>query len=101
MPKIQIDKVTNLPVPQSYEKIKTMLSNDPDLTKLDPNYKCQFDDQKCNGSAKGKMFDAQMAISSEGAGSKVTLVVTIPLVVTPFKGKIEHILTKKLTALFG
>ena len=76
-----------------------MLANDPDLKKLDPSYKCHFDEATLAGTAKGKMFEANLSLKEHGPQTKVSLVVNIPLMVTPFKGMIESILNKKLDRL--
>src|SRR5438046_1972197 len=101
MPKIIIEKNSKLPVGDAFQKIKTMLSDDRDLRKLDSNYKCQFDESKMTGTAKGSQFEANMQIKQAGAASIVRLEVQIPLLLTPFKGMVEKTLTQKLDTILG
>lgn len=101
MPKIQIDKSTQISQAECFGKIRTLLESDPELKKLDPSYKCQFDEKTFGGTAKGKMFEAVLSMTSTGAKTNVSLVVSIPLMVTPFKGMIESVLKKKLDHILG
>lgn len=92
MPKINIEKTSTKTPQESFQAIKSMLSDDPDLRKLDRNYKCDFDETTLSGKAKGDKFEAKLVV----AGGKIQLEVQIPLMLTPFKGMIETTLTKKL-----
>ena len=76
------------------------MSDDKDLRKLDSNYQCQFDDKSLTGSAKGKQFEAKLKVAS-GSKTQVTLEVSLPLLLTPFKGMIENTLNKKLDSVLG
>ena len=96
MAKIQINRTSPQSTQNAFTKIKSLFENDPDLKRIDSNYKCQFDDAACTGTAKGKMFDAQLRVSANGTGSSVDLTVTLPLMVSPLKGTIEKTLSAKL-----
>lgn len=100
MPKILIEKQTNLSAQDAYEKIKTLLADDKDLRKLDSGYQCQFDDVAKTGSAKGKQFQAKMAIHSESS-TKVELTIELPIMLTPFKGMVENTLKAKLEKILA
>ncbi|MBX9769526.1 MAG: polyhydroxyalkanoic acid system family protein, partial [Bdellovibrionales bacterium] len=91
-PKINIEKTSTKTPQESFQAIKTMLSYDPDLRKLDSSYKCEFDETSLSGKAKGEKFEAKLLV----AGGRIQLEVQIPLMLTPFKGMIETTLTKKL-----
>lgn len=101
MPKFKVEKTTSLNAKDSFDKIKTFLSSDPDLKTLDSSYQCQFQDDKLAGSAKGQKFNAEMQVSEEGDNSKVSITVDLPLMLMPFKGLVENTLNKKLDKLLG
>ncbi len=101
MPKISLEKTSTLSAEDTFAKIKTFLSDDKDLRKLDSNYKCQFDEKSLSGTAKGSQFEAKMSVASEDGQSKVTLVVSLPLLLTPFKGYVEKTLRQKLDSVLG
>ncbi len=100
MPKIIIEKQTNLSAEDAYKKIKTLLADDKDLRKLDSGYQCQFDDGAKSGSAKGKQFQAAMKIH-EGSPTKVELKIDLPILLTPFKGMVENTLKAKLEKILA
>lgn len=101
MPKFKVQKTSSMKPKDSFEKIKQFLSADPDLKKLDSSYKCQFEDDKMTGFAKGQKFNAQMQVTPDGDESKVEITVDLPLLLMPFKGLVENTLNKKLDKLLG
>ncbi len=101
MPKIIIEKNSNFAPLDAFQKIKTMLSDDKDLRKLDSNYKCQFDESGLSGSAKGSQFEAIMTVTSISNQTCVRLEVQIPFLLTPFKGMVEKTLTQKLDVILS
>lgn len=100
MPKITIQKQTDLSADDAYQKIKALLADDKDLRKLDSGYQCQFDDGTKTGSAKGKQFKADMRVTSESP-TKVELVIDLPIMLTPFKGMVENTLKAKLEKILA
>ena len=96
MPTVKISKTTSLGPKESFEKITKLLENDKELQKLDPGYKCDFDPENLNGSAKGKQFKADMKIETEGEGSKVELTVDLPFHLGLVKGVVQKTLQKKV-----
>jgi hypothetical protein len=96
MPKVSIKKQTSTPAADAYNKVKGMLSDDKDLKKLDPSYKCTFNDSGLTGSASGKMFKADMTIKNQGAGCEVEIIVDLPLALSLVKGMVQKTLQKKL-----
>jgi hypothetical protein len=96
MPKVTIDHKTNLSASDAFTKIKTFFETDQDIRRLDPSIKCEFAESKMTGTANGSQFKANIAVSSAGDGSNVNVVVDLPLLLTPFKGKIQETIQKKL-----
>lgn len=101
MPKFKVEKTSSMQPKESFDKIKQFLSNDPDLKMLDSSYKCQFEDDKMTGSAKGQKFNAALMVSEQAGQSKVEITVDLPLLLMPFKGLVENTLNKKLDKLLG
>jgi hypothetical protein len=101
MPKFKVQKTSSMKPKDSFDKIKQFLSADPDLKMLDSSYKCQFEDEKMTGSAKGQKFNAQMQVTPDGDESKIEITVDLPLLLMPFKGMVENTLNKKLDKLLG
>lgn len=100
MPKISIEKTTNMNASDAYQKIKALLADDSDLRKLDSGYKCQFDDGAKTGSAKGKQFSAALKVY-EVSPTKVELTIDLPIMLTPFKGMVENTLKNKLEKILA
>ncbi|MEN0060134.1 MAG: polyhydroxyalkanoic acid system family protein [Bdellovibrio sp.] len=96
MPKFTIDHQSSHNVDEAYNKIKDFLQKDQDIRRFDPNLQCSFDDGSKKCAMKGSQFKADMTIAASGAGSKVSVMVDLPLMLTPFKGKVQETLQKKL-----
>lgn len=96
MPKINISHAISKPAKETFTKIRDFFENDQDLRKMDSNLACQFDEGNLSGKATGSQFKANFQIKEASDGSKLELVVDLPLLLTPFKGKIEETIQKKL-----
>lgn len=101
MPKFTIDHQSNHAADEAYKKIKEFLSNDEEIRRFDPKLQVLFDDGSRRCNLHGGQFKADMAVSSEGAGSKVVVTVDLPLMLSPFKGKVQDTLQKKLAKYLG
>lgn len=101
MPKFTIDHQSKHDPEQAYAKIKDFVENDQDIRRFDPKLQCSFDDDRMCAQMKGSQFKADLAVASAGAGSKISVTVDLPLMLTPFKGKVQETLQKKLTKYLG
>lgn len=101
MPKVKIAHHCDLPPDQSFEKVKHMLENDSTLHNFDSSLQCQFDDSSCSGRIKGKQFKADVDVSDTAQGSHVQIIVDLPLLLTPLKGKIQGTVERKLAKALG
>lgn len=81
---------------QTYDKIKNLFEKEVDLTRYDSNAKCHYDDAKMCCVVKGGQFNAVLSVNPQGPGSKVSIVVDLPLLLMPFKGKVQESLEKML-----
>jgi len=96
MPSVKIEKKTSLPGKDAFTRISKLLDNDKELRKMDPKYKCTFDEAKLTGKAEGGQFKASMQVHNEGNGSRVEMVIDLPFHLALFKGLVEKTLQKKL-----
>lgn len=101
MPKFTIDHQSKHNPEEAYEKIKEFLENDQDIRRFDPKLQCSFNDGCKKASMKGSQFKADMEVLSSGDGCKVSVTVDLPLMLTPFKGKVQDTLQRKLTKYLG
>ncbi len=97
MPKVTIDHSSTLPAPDAFSKIKTFFETDADIRRFDPNMKCDFAESSMTGKATGSQFKADISVKNQGPGSMVQVVVDLPLMLTPFKGKVQETIQKKLS----
>lgn len=96
MPKFTIDHHSSVSAQEAYSKIKEFLSNDQDIRKFDSKLQCKFNDGAMSCKMDGAQFKADMNVAAAGNGSKVSVTVDLPLMLTPFKGKVTETLQKKL-----
>ena len=96
MPKVKVESQTKHSSEEAFKKIRAMLESDGDLKRMDPSYACKFNEQSLTGTAKGGKFEANMKVVASGAGSKVEIEVSLPLLLTPVKGIVQSTLQKKL-----
>lgn len=96
MPKISVSHSTQTPAPEAFEKIKKFFETDQDIHKIDPNIKIAFADATMSGKATASQFSADFAVKATGTGSQVSVSIDLPFLLTPFKGKVQETLEKKL-----
>jgi len=93
MPKVNVETPSSHSKEKTFEIVQSLLSNDADLKKIDPNYSCEFNAANCSGKIYGSKFDAEIEIKEQS----VSMTVEIPFMLSPFKGQIKDNLEKKLT----
>lgn len=96
MPKFTVDHKTQQAPDQAFSTIKAILSKEGEFKKFDANAQISFDDAGKSASIKGGQFKADMKVTSNGPGSQVVVTVDLPLLLTPFKGKVQETLQKML-----
>lgn len=96
MPTVKLEKSTKHAPNDAFQKISGLLENDSELRKLDPKYTCDFDQKSLSGTATGSQFKANMNISPDGDGSKVSIAVELPFHLGLIKGMVSKTLDKKL-----
>lgn len=96
MPKVNIDHKSSLSSEEAFAKIKIFFETDQDIRRLDPKIQCQFSDSSLSGKAHGSQFKADISVREEGSGSLILVVVDLPLLLAPFKAKVQETISKKL-----
>jgi hypothetical protein len=97
MAKINIEHNTPWKAEETFAKIKKFFEDDQDIRRYDPKLKCDFTESTMTGKATGSQFKADIAVkANSGEGSHVAIVVDLPLMLSPFKGKIQETIQKKL-----
>lgn len=101
MPKFSFEHKCSHSPQNTYDKIKNFLVEDDGLKKLDPKIKYEFQDAKMLTAAVGSQFKAQMQVVETSNGAKVEITVDLPLLLTPFKTKIQESLERKLNRVLA
>lgn len=96
MPKFTIDHQTSKNTQETYTVIKDFLAKDADIRKFDSKIQCDFNDSAMSCKMNGGQFKAEVSVAAAGNGSKVSVTVDLPFMLTPFKGKVTETLQKKL-----
>jgi hypothetical protein len=92
-----IEKTSELSAQDAFRTVHAFLSDDKDLRKLDPHYRCQFDEGALTVIAKGKQFEAKLKVV-DAETTRVILEVSLPWPLTPIKGLVEKSLRNKLAS---
>jgi hypothetical protein len=101
MPAIKLTSETSLSPQECFSRIAKMFESDKELRKLDPQFKCQFDEKSLSGTAEGKQFKAQLLVQPISTGSAVQIEVTLPFHLGLVKGLVQKTLEKKLSAVLA
>jgi hypothetical protein len=101
MPKFTIDHLSSHDAEVAYKKIKEFLSSDEDIRRFDPKLQVLFNDGSKTCNMHGMQFKAEMLVAEAATGSKVVITVDLPLMLTPFKGKVQETLQRKLAKYLG
>ena len=101
MPKFTIEHDCQVSAPTAFEKIKDFMSKEEGVRRFDPKVECFFDDSSKSCQIKGSQFKADLKIAPRGDGSQVSITVDLPLLLMPFKSKVQETLIKQLTKHLG
>jgi hypothetical protein len=101
MPKITVDHRCSLNADEAFVKIKSFFEGDADIRRLDPKLQCTFDPKSMTGKATGSQFKADISVKAENNGAFVQVIVDLPLLLTPIKGKVQETIQRKLAKHLG
>lgn len=82
---------------ETYKLIKNLLIEENPIQKFDANAKCTFDDATKTCRIIGGQFKAEMKVTPGGSESSVQIIVDLPLLLLPFKGKVQESLKRMLS----
>lgn len=101
MPKVKVEHSCKLSANDAFLKLKSFFEVDQDIKRLDPKLQCQFTDSSMTGLATGSQFKADLAVKASAEGSLVSVIVDLPFILTPIKGKIQETIQRKLAKHLG
>lgn len=96
MPKFKVETPSSHGPEESFAKIKNFLEKTDELKKIDAHIVCTFEDKNLKALAQGKQFKAAISVLSQSDDCLVSVEIEIPLLLSPFKGKIQESLQRKL-----
>ncbi|MBL7669355.1 MAG: polyhydroxyalkanoic acid system family protein [Bdellovibrionaceae bacterium] len=85
----------------AFSKVKELLTKGDDLKKYDSSLQCKFNDQNMTCQIKGGKFGAELIVAPQGASSLVSIAVDLPLLLLPFKSKVQESLSRMLHKHLG
>jgi hypothetical protein len=97
MPKFTIEHQSSIAPQEAFGKIKDFLSKDGDIRRFDSKLECSFNEGSHTAQMKGSQFKADLNVLPSGTGCKVAVTVDLPLMLSPFRGKITETLKSKLS----
>ncbi|MCB0369580.1 MAG: polyhydroxyalkanoic acid system family protein [Bdellovibrionales bacterium] len=101
MPKFTVEHQTSSDTKDTYNKLKDFFTNSDEIKKIDPKVSCSFNDDNLTCKLNGSQFKADVQVSSNSSGSLVNVNVDLPLLLSPFKGKVQEGLQKMLKKHLG
>lgn len=101
MSKFTVDHKVQHSSDKTFETIQKVLSAGEDLKKFDSKIECIFDSSSKSCQIKGSQFKADLKVVAVGEGSNIEVVVDLPFLLMPFKGKIAESLTKMFKKHLG
>lgn len=96
MPKVTVNHQTEVPADEAFERIKNFFETDQDIRKIDPNIRITFTDTSKTGKVTASQFSGEFSVKPGSGGSTVSVLIDLPFLLTPFKGKVQETLEKKL-----
>jgi hypothetical protein len=96
-----VEHQTQLSKQEAFKRVQNYLQNSEGLKKLDSNLEYVFDEANFKGHVKSSKFQCAMTITGEQAAAKVSLEVSLSLLLSPFKGTVRETLQKKFKQILG
>ncbi len=96
MPKILVDHTSSIPAEQALTTIKNFFETDKDLQRIDSKIQCQISTADKKVKVIGSQFKADVEVKPNGPGCQIKVMIDLPLLLSPFKGKVEETIKKKL-----
>ncbi len=94
MPKVQVKREIAGEKKKVYGAVKKYLEGRDTLSKL--GAEMDWDDKACAANIEATSFKGSLSVSEKSGKSVVEISIDLPLMLTPFRGKVEEELTKHL-----
>lgn len=94
MPQVKVKHEIEGEKKKVYAAVKKYLQGRDTLKKLGADI--DWDDKGCAGAIEASNFKGSVAVNETSGKSMVEIVIDLPLLLTPFKGKVEEELKKHL-----
>ena len=98
MPSFTVSHQSRLSAEEAFERVCEVVENASEFRDIDPQYKCNFDEDNLSGSAKSKLFKATLNVEQRGPGSQVDMTIDLPMKYALAKGMISKALKQKMRA---
>lgn len=94
MPQVKVKHALAGEKKKVYAAVKAYLKGRDTLSKL--GAEVEWDDKACTGEISGGSFEGNLVVNEKAGKSEVEITISLPLLMTPFKGKVEEELKKHL-----
>jgi hypothetical protein len=94
MPKVKVKQDIKGDKKKVYSAVKSYLEGKDTLKKLGGSI--EWNDKACSAEIEGSNFTGNIAVAEAKGTSTVEIMIDLPLLLTPFKGKVEEELKKHL-----
>lgn len=102
MPKVKIEKTLNMQAKKLFDTVNDVLTHDKEVKALEPNLCLETSetDSGVEGQIKGSRISGNFEITEDSSGaSTINIVLSLPLMLSPFKGVVEKRLQDKLNSI--
>ncbi|MGE3262212.1 MAG: polyhydroxyalkanoic acid system family protein [Bacteriovoracia bacterium] len=94
MPQVKVKHAIAGEKKKVFAAVKSYLQGRDTLSKLGADI--EWDDKSCSAEISGGSFEGNLAVTEKSGKSEVEITIQLPLLMTPFKGKVEEELKKHL-----
>ncbi|RZA06906.1 MAG: hypothetical protein EOP11_09135 [Proteobacteria bacterium] len=95
MPQVKVKQEIAGEKTKVYKAVKKYLEGKDTLKKLGGSI--DWDDKACSGAISASNFKGDIGVTEKTGKSTVEITIALPLLLTPFKGKVEEELKKHLS----
>ncbi len=99
MPKVKIQKETSLSPEKLLETVQELLSTDKEIKALEPNLKLTPASGTLGGKVEGSRVQGSFDICKADSGSSIDIELSLPLMLSPFKGLVQKKIEDKLSEI--
>jgi hypothetical protein len=95
MPQVKVKQEIQGEKKKVFAAVRKYLEGRETLSKLGATI--DWDEKKCEGAIEASNFGGNLQVTEKGGTSLVEIAIDLPLLLTPFKGKVEEELKKHLS----